>query len=309
MALDRLVPVSGTPGIVSGNTYMDAVAEEITGLWDRSRIKVSAVSGTDTITCTITPPLTAGFVDGMSFVLRPVATNTGAVTLNGVAVKDGEGGTLTGGALRNGGAYDLVYVSALTALVIVGYFPATLTPGHKFLKTQVAAASSTIDFVNGVAGVVLDNTFDTYQIDISGVQPATDDAELWLRIGTGAGPTYQTANYKWTIQQRDTTGDLSRSSASDAKLIIAGGSGAGKAQGNATAENGRFSILLSNPEITTQTMLIDWRGGFLDTSTIQCAVNGAGSYQAGTAVTAIRFMYESGNIAIGRFTLIGLTKA
>ena len=226
MALDRLVPVSGTPGVVSGNTYMDAVAEEITGLWDRSRIKVGAVSGTNTITCTITPALTAGFVDGMSFVLRPVATNTGAVTLNGVAVKDGEGGTLTAGALRIGGAYDLVYVAALTALVIVGYFPATLTPGHKFLKTQVAAASSTIDFVNGVAGVVLDDTFDTYQIDISGVQPATDDSELWLRIGTGAGPTYQTASYKWTIQQRDTTGDLSRSSASDAKLIIAGGSAA-----------------------------------------------------------------------------------
>src|SRR5262245_57435 len=124
MALDRLVPVSTTPGAVDGDAYMDAVQEEFTGLWDRSRIKLSAVSGTNTITATVTPALTAGLVDGMSFVLVPAATNTGAVTLNGTAVKDAEGTALVAGALRSGATYDLIYRSALTSYVIVGYTPA-----------------------------------------------------------------------------------------------------------------------------------------------------------------------------------------
>jgi hypothetical protein len=309
MALDRLLPVSTTPGAITGNSYMDAVQEEVTGLWDRSRIKLSAVSGTNTITATVTPALTAGLVDGMSFILVPVATNSGAVTLNGTNVLDAEGTALIAGALRNGATYDLVYRSALSAYVIVGYVPATVTsPMAKLIKTQVASASASIDFQNGVSGVVFDDTYDTYTVDIAGLQPGTDDSEFWMRVGTGGVPTYQTANYKWALGQRNTGGDVGRQSASDSKLMLLGAVGAGQGLGSAAAENGRCQVRMSNPESATATMMVDWAGSFLDTTTIQYAAAGGGSYQAGAAITAIRFMFEAGNIATGRFSLYGLSK-
>jgi hypothetical protein len=309
MALDRLVPLSTTVGAVAGDTYMDAVGEEITGLWDRSVITLSAVSGTDTITATVTPALTAGLLHGMFFLLKPVATNTTAVTLNGTAVRDGENTALTAGALRVGGSYLLKYDSAATAYLIVGYHPAAQPPGQVLIKTQAASASGTIDFVNGVSNVVFDDTYDSYLIDIASVRPATDDVELWLRIGTGAGPTYQTANYKWVTSMRNTSGAIDRASASDSKIILAGGSGASAAPGNASAENGRFTVRCSNPEGSSLAMEIDYSGAFIDANGVQAMVAGGASYQAGTAITALRFMYESGNITVGRFTLYGLRKS
>lgn len=124
MALDRLVPVSTTPGAVAGDAYMDAVAEEITGLWDRSCIKLSAISGTNTITATATPALTGSLVDGMQFLLEPAATNTGAATLNigGGGAKDivrNDGSATQAGDLTLGTTVHLVYDSSLTKFVML----------------------------------------------------------------------------------------------------------------------------------------------------------------------------------------------
>lgn len=82
MALDRQVPTSATPGAVDGDSYMDAVSEEITGLWDRSCILLENVAGTaDVITADVTPDLVGSLVDGMGFILPVAATNTTAATL------------------------------------------------------------------------------------------------------------------------------------------------------------------------------------------------------------------------------------
>src|SRR5262249_57901698 len=40
MALDRLLPVSTTPGAITGNFYMDPLKEQGTGVVDRARIKI-----------------------------------------------------------------------------------------------------------------------------------------------------------------------------------------------------------------------------------------------------------------------------
>src|SRR5262245_25289286 len=118
MALDRLLPVSTTPGAITGNSYVDAVQEEVTGLWDRSTITLTAVSGTNTITATATPALTGALGGSMNFILKPAATNTGAVTLNinasgAVDVVDAEGTALAAGALRINANYFLHYDSGI----------------------------------------------------------------------------------------------------------------------------------------------------------------------------------------------------
>jgi hypothetical protein len=312
MALDRLLPVSTTPGAITGDSYMDAVQEEVTGLWDRSVITLTAVAGTNTITATVTPALTAGLVNGMLFVLVPANTTTGAVTLNGNPVVDGEGGALTAAnPLRISGNYLLRWDSGLTKYVVIGFFPAAVVQyGSKLLKTQAASASSSIDFVNGVSGVVFDDTYDAYRVVISNAKPATDDVELWMRIGTGGGPTYQVVNYQYASSQLTANAVANTvTSTSATRIIIAGTTTATRAVGNAAGENVSGTVEMHNPETTDffqvyfQMAYNEAAGG--DTTN----VTGSGRYTSGTAITAIRFMFESGNIASGRFSLYGITKA
>src|SRR5262245_18509549 len=197
---------------------MDAVSEEVTGLWDRSVITLTSVAGTNTITATATPALTASLTNDMLFILKPAATNTSTVTLNvngggAVAVVDAEGTALTAGALRINANYLIKYDSGFAKYSIVGYVPAAaITSAARFIASGLASSAAAIDFFNGAAPsnggsgtvtasgtTILDDTFDFYEFVWSNLNPSADDSELWLRIGTGAGPTYQTTSYGYYL--------------------------------------------------------------------------------------------------------------
>jgi len=308
MALDRLTDGSGTPGPLTGNTYLDQVAEEILGLWNTaSVITISGVSGTNTITGTITPALISGFLDGMNFILTPVATNTGAVTFNGTAVVDAEGNALTTGALRINSHVLLHYDGALAKLVVIGYAPAAVVPyGTKLLRYQSVSAVASIDFVHGVSGVVLDSTYDSYTLRINSCVPVTDDVEAWLRIGTGAGPTYQTANYAswWRgwLTAESSTGTNSASA-----MIMTRSSGTTDV-GNAAGESFSATIEFSDPDISqffSMTGSSRWRAA----SSNAAFGSLGGQYTVQSAITAVRFQFETGNIASGSAALYGHTSS
>lgn len=313
MALDRLLPISTTPGAIDGDAYLDAVQEEVTGLWDRSIITLTAVSGTNTITATATPALTGALGGNMNFILKPAATNTGAVTLNingggAVAVVDAEGGALAAGALRINANYLLHYDSGIAKHVVVGYIPAAAIPvGMKLLKTQVAASVAQIDFVHGVSGVVMDDTYDSYLLDISSAKPATDDVEGWLRIGTGAGPTYQTTGYNMALEGINTGGGFNANFTAQSSIRM-GASSVGQATGNATGENFSAQIQFNDPEDANTLTLFDVLARYTDTNTGIVSIHGSAIRTTVEAITAVRFMFETGNIASGRFSLYGLTK-
>lgn len=118
MALDRQLPISTTPGAITGNSYMDAVQEEVTGLWDRSTCQLTSVAGTNTITANCDVPLTGTYVDGMNFILVPAVTNTSTtVTLNiqslgAKTIVDNLGNAPRVGGLVAGAKYLLEYDSA-----------------------------------------------------------------------------------------------------------------------------------------------------------------------------------------------------
>jgi hypothetical protein len=146
---------------------------------------------------TINPALTAGLVDGMQALLLPLNTNTDAVTLNGVSVKDGDGTALTAAALRAGATYDLAYVAALTYWIMVGYFPGlSSSTGIKLIKSQVASNSASINFVNGVSSVISDDTYDSYQIRCTSVH-APDNVDF---IASAEKlNTIKQRNYDWLL--------------------------------------------------------------------------------------------------------------
>src|SRR5262245_47109695 len=289
---------------------MDAVSEEVTGLWDRSVITLTSVAGTNTITATATPALTASLTNDMLFILKPASTNTSTVTLNvnsggAVAVVDAEGTALTAGALRANANYLIKYDSGFAKYSIVGYTPAAVvSSGLRFIKTQTASSSSSIDFVNGVSSVVFDATYDSYQIEISNAVPASPDVEFWLRVGTGGGPTYQTTSYLQAITGLTSGGATrSRSGQTDAIRLAADAGANGSV--NDDAGNGvSATVYLDGPPTSSTAKFVRVSSAWRDNTGVTIVTqHGCGSWDSSTALTGIRFMFETGNIASGIFTL------
>lgn len=126
----RLLPSSATPPPVTGPDYMDAVAREVAGLWNRSVCVLTGLGGTaNAITATVTPALIGPVVEGMLFQLTPGANNSGAATLSiggaaPLAITDEFGQALTGGDLAAGRRYlllaDGVGLRAMGVVAAVG---------------------------------------------------------------------------------------------------------------------------------------------------------------------------------------------
>lgn len=312
MALDRLTPTAGPK---TGSAYATEVQEEVTGLWDRSTITLTAVAGTDTITATATPALTGSLGGSMNFILKPAATNTGAVTLNingsgAVGVVDAEGTALTAGALRINANYFLHYDSGISKYVIVNYVPAAAVPvGSKFIKTQVASSSGSIDFVNGVSSVVFDSTYEAYEFVLSNIKPATNDVILYLRVGTGGGPTYQATNYTFsgTIATASAIGTFGATGLTGLPFVATGGGGT--SLGTTAGQNLNACARIGNPAATDFQVFLCQSVYNAATGSGPISIFGGGNWTTAAAITAVRFVMSSGNIASGRFSLYGLTKS
>lgn len=114
MSVDRQLPNSLTASPVTGDSYMDKVAEEVSALWDVAAVALNSVGGTaNAITATCIPALTGNAKAGMVFTLIPAADNTAAATLvvGGTparAIVNDAGVALGAGQLKAGTQYLLV---------------------------------------------------------------------------------------------------------------------------------------------------------------------------------------------------------
>lgn len=179
--------------------------------------------------------------------------------------------------------------------------------GMTLIATQVASNVATIDFVDGINGVVLDDTYDGYMLVVTNAKPATDDVEAWLRVGTGAGPSWQTSNYDYAATVLDTTGSSAVGGTAQAKIIMSRVSASADV-GNAAGENWSGDIRFNNPE-ASDFCLFNVSAVYVAANGTFRRVTGGGRYATAGAITGIRWMFESGNIASGRFSLYGLRKA
>ena len=174
--------------------------------------------------------------------------------------------------------------------------------GQVLISRQAASSSATIDFTG------LSSTYDRYILQVCSAKPATDDVALELRVGTGAGPSYQTSNYYWgnTNMRGNTT--FAGGSASDVALFVSGLSGGGAGVGNAAGENIQTTIEFSNPD-SADFMQVSWRSTFMRADGTPCTVVGGGCYNVAGAITAVQLLFSSGNIASGDFILLGVRHA
>jgi hypothetical protein len=171
------------------------------------------------------------------------------------------------------------------------------------LEQHTASASSSLDFTTFIS-----STYDTYKIELVDIVAATSTADLRLHFGSGGGPTYDTGNnYQWSADGR---------ASGAAAYTDAGGTGIVRLfQDMNTSANFGFgvaSLTLYHPQSASlyKTLL-----GQAFWTTVSVA-SGPAAIQASwgvqwynaSAMTALRFIMSSGNIASGTIRAYGVTK-
>lgn len=175
------------------------------------------------------------------------------------------------------------------------------TGGLVFLASVTASASATVDFDN-----YLDSTYETYLLIISNMVCATDGAVAWLRVGTGAGPTYQSgaAAYGWGGVYTG-SGVAGTYDTSDSEIQINCTNGVG----NAAGEQFNAQIYIYSPSDASSYTYTSSITSSTRNDSYTVVSNVAGKYLANTAVTSLRILMSSGNITSGEFKLYGVAKA
>lgn len=203
--------------------------------------------------------------------------------------------TVSNGLTVSAGAVSLPAASVADAAL-------ALPGAWKFIGTQTASASATIDFASASYASAFDGTYDHIMIAFANVKPATDAVRMDLRIGTGAGPTYQTTGYKYGLAAADSAGLNARSSASDGQINLS------LDVGTAAGEHVSGFVHFANPELT-DFFSCEVSARTVDSTSAPRSLNGMGMYGTAGAITAVRFLMSVGNIASGTFAIYGLKKS
>ena len=179
------------------------------------------------------------------------------------------------------------------------------------IKTLTASSSSTLSFVNGSSDVVLDSTYPIYLFKFINCHPDGDQRDLTFNGSTDSGSNYNTT--------KTTTWFESYHFENDSAAALAYHTGSDLAQstsfqtisnglGNANDDSCNGELWLYNPSSTV------FVKHFLCTASSNYRVGLPGlinSWIAGymnttSAVNAIQFKMESGNIDAGTIKLYGL---
>ena len=172
-----------------------------------------------------------------------------------------------------------------------------------FLETHTASTSATLDFTTFIS-----STYDEYVFEFINVLPATTNTELWMRVGTGAGPTYDSGstysfgNFRFSQAGSAVTGATPGSPTTQWDLSGSGGV-------SNSANYGLYgTVRLFDPQSAVYKKI---RGefGYLSNGNEPLASNISGMYLSTTALTAIRFLFSSGNIASGTIRVYGIAKS
>jgi len=166
--------------------------------------------------------------------------------------------------------------------------------GWEEVSTSTASGVGQVDFTG------LEDGYD-YRLEIIQSLPATDSAVLRIRFGTGSTPTILTGSYISTISwQNDTPTEGATNDTSGFRIS--------ETQGNQATEEWSGFVDVPDPGSGAIHMIKSF--GVYEEQGGQKEVATAGGIHTGTtAVTALRVMYESGNIASGVFKLLRIARS
>ena len=180
------------------------------------------------------------------------------------------------------------------------------------ISTQTASNASSVDFT-GLDTVGGSAVYSSFKIILEDVTSATDNsAMLYVRFGTGATPTYQTANYGGVfVNAFMSTASLQQiGSNGTAQIHMAATNGSGYFIPGDTFETLSGEINLFTFGDSNHPPQMSWFLSYPVSGVIQSLAHGSASFKESSEIvngTALRLYASSGNIN-GKFTLYGVTK-
>ena len=201
----------------------------------------------------------------------------------------------------------MAIISNGTTVADAGAFSASL--GSKVhIKTLTASSSATLSFLNGTDGVVLDSTYPIYKFEFINIHPATNDTSFTFQVDTGTNTSYnQTITSTFFNAQHSegdanylmyrTTGDQAQGSSFQRLTEGTGSDNDQSCCGTLTIHTPADTTFVKH--FISQTHNAH-HGNYAMNNFI------AGYVNTTTALTRVRFKFESGAIASGVIKLYGI---
>jgi hypothetical protein len=139
--------------------------------------------------------------------------------------------------------------------------------------------------------------------------PATDDVELWMRVSTDGGSSYDATGYSYSqvfSLDSDNSAFGNSRSTSTTRLLIAGSPSANQAVSNVAAEAGASAEIILFDQTVSQWPKIRTQAIFMGATPDTIQMSGGGHREASQDTDAVRFLFESGNITSGKYAVYGL---
>ncbi len=160
--------------------------------------------------------------------------------------------------------------------------------------------SPNLDFTTFIS-----STYDTYKFEFVNIVPATNSVDLYMRAGTGGGPTYDAGtnysyeHWRWVNGSQSSGGGTGQTAivltsntdhlSNDANWGVCG------------------SLTLYAPQSAIFKRVVG-QYSYLTASSTRQGEDVEGAYEISTALTAVRFLLSSGNVASGTIRAYGVAK-
>jgi len=215
-----------------------------------------------------------------------------ATANNGILVTSAGGVPSIGTAIPNGVTATTQSASDnSTKVATTAYVDAAAGGGGSLtlIASATASNSATVDFSNNLSA-----TYDNYMLVWENCIVAGANTTFFLRVGTGAGPTYQATSY--------TTGMSPGSNAGTTGICLT------KAADTSTAANraGAGNVTVTNVNNASNDKVVVGTVGYWANSLADAVISVSGRWQGATVLTSLRFINSTGNITSGVFKLYGL---
>ncbi len=182
---------------------------------------------------------------------------------------------------------------------VSGVLPGANGGSLVYLTTLTASSSATLDFTT------ISSNYDTYFFDVVALVPATSTAHMYLRFGTGAGPTWDAgANYTYANAGFTQLGTGQNwGAAAQNQVFLANSLGTGATGGySASMWVKNINSASAYKIVVGESTAVDSSSNFVG-STINVL------YVNTTAATGVRWLFSTGNVASGIIRCYGLAKS
>ena len=203
----------------------------------------------------------------------------------------------------------MAVVSNGTTIIDAGALGSGVATGKMILiKTLTASSSSTLSFLNGADSVVFDDTYNSYAFKFIDIHPATDDQAFTFQVDTGTN-----TSFNQTITSSFFNAQHSEGDATYLMVRNSGDQGQGTAFQRLTEGTGSDNdqsccgtLTIHTPADTT--FVKHFISQTHNAHHGNYAMNNfiAGYVNTTTALTRVRFKFESGAIASGVIKLYGI---